>query len=72
MAITITNKHGLYLMQEGFNSFCFTKEKNLAVRFDSKDSAEKVKKRLHKFTGLKINVQLYEKNHTKTIGINKF
>lgn len=56
MAITITNKHGLYLMQEGFNSFCFTKEKNLAVRFDSKDSAEKVKKRLRKFTGLKINV----------------
>lgn len=56
MKITITNGAGLFLMRDGFNSYCFTHDEKLAENFESEENAKRVKRKLISYKGLKINL----------------
>ncbi len=52
--ITIKNNNGLFLMRDGFQSFCYTEDANLAENFSTIEEAERIKKKLISHKGLVI------------------
>lgn len=53
--ITITNQNGLFLTNDGYRSYCFTDNEELAETFKDIECAEKLKAKLWNFKGLTIN-----------------